>query len=46
MDAKAAVPTFVRTLASMKRTLAGLDIWPVLSRHLREGRPRAAAGPA
>jgi NTE family protein len=46
MDAKAAVPTFVRTLASMKRTLAGLDIWPVLSRHLREGRRRAAAGPA
>lgn len=34
MDAKAAVPTFVRTLSSMKRVLARPEVWSVLERHL------------
>jgi NTE family protein len=34
MDPKAAVPTFVRTLSSMKRTLARPEVWSVLERHL------------
>jgi NTE family protein len=34
MDAKAAVPSFIRTLASMKKTLADPEVWPVLERHL------------
>jgi NTE family protein len=47
MDAKAAVPTFIRTLTAMKRTLARPEVWSVLSRHLvnassRPGRPAPA----
>lgn len=45
MDASRAVATFMRTLISMKRTLARPDIWERLDRHLvssRAGR-RAAA---
>jgi NTE family protein len=34
MDPKAAVPTFVRTLSSMKRALAQPEVWSVLERHL------------
>ncbi len=34
MDAKAAVPTFIRTLSSMKRLLAGPAVWPIMNRHL------------
>lgn len=34
MAADAAVPTFIRTLASMKRKLADPEVWEVLSRHL------------
>jgi NTE family protein len=34
MDARAAVPTFVRTLSSMKRVLARPEVWSVLERHL------------
>lgn len=34
MDPKGAVPTFIRTLVSMRRSLARPDIWPVLQRHL------------
>lgn len=34
MDPKAAVPTFVRTLSSMKRSLARPEVWSVLERHL------------
>lgn len=34
MDPKAAVPTFVRTLSSMKRALAQPEVWSVLEHHL------------
>ncbi len=34
MDPKGAVPTFIRTLVSMRRMLAQSDVWPVLHRHL------------
>jgi NTE family protein len=34
MDTDAAVPSFIRTLTSMKRTLARPDVWSVLERHL------------
>ena len=34
MDPARSVPTFMRTLISMKRTLARPDIWDVLSHHL------------
>ncbi|HKZ24594.1 MAG TPA: hypothetical protein VJ398_02255, partial [Acidimicrobiia bacterium] len=38
MDAKAAVPSFVRTLLVMKRILAQPDVWAVVDRHLRRNR--------
>lgn len=41
MACDAAVPTFVRTLTSMKRKLAQPDVWNVLERHL--ARPRLGA---
>ncbi len=34
MDTRRAVPTFMRTLISMKRKLAQSDVWSVLSHHL------------
>lgn len=34
MDTDAAVPTFIRTLASMKRKLATTEVWGLLERHL------------
>jgi len=34
MDPNAAVPTFVRTLSSMKRVLARPEVWTTLARHL------------
>jgi NTE family protein len=34
MEAAAAVPTFVRTLASLRNKLARPDVWSVLDRHL------------
>jgi NTE family protein len=36
MDSSRAVATFMRTLISMKRTLARSDVWSRLSRHLEE----------
>ncbi|MBA3362085.1 MAG: patatin-like phospholipase family protein [Acidimicrobiia bacterium] len=38
MEAELAVPAFVRTLISMKKTLAQHGNWSVLSRHLGSGR--------
>ncbi len=35
MDPNRAVPTFIRTLVAMKRTLARSDIWGPLAEHLR-----------
>ena len=35
MNTDAAVPTFVRTLASMKRKLARTEVWQLLDHHLR-----------
>lgn len=45
MDASRAVATFMRTLISMKRTLAQPNVWPHLDQHLSDGsvRHRAAA---
>jgi predicted acylesterase/phospholipase RssA len=34
MDPRAAVPSFIRTLTSMKRELARPEIWSVLNEHL------------
>jgi hypothetical protein len=34
MDASKAVATFMRTLISMRRTLARPDVWSMLERHL------------
>lgn len=34
LDPAAALPAFLRTLRSMRRTLASPEIWPVLERHL------------
>jgi hypothetical protein len=34
MEPKAAVPSFVRTLTAMKRTLARPEVWGVLDKHL------------
>lgn len=34
MDPRAAVPSFIRTLSSMKRELAKPEVWSVLERHL------------
>lgn len=42
MAADAAVPTFIRTLSSMKRKLAEPHVWEVLEHHLRKPRLRAA----
>lgn len=41
MAADAAVPTFIRTLSSMKRKLAQPEVWEVLDHHLRRRRLRA-----
>lgn len=41
MAADAAVPTFIRTLSSMKRKLAEPHVWEVLEHHLRKPRLRA-----
>jgi len=38
MDVKGAVPSFIRTLIQMRRTLARDEIWGVLSRHLGTAR--------
>ncbi len=37
MDPMAAVPSFIRTLLSMRRTLAEPEVWEVLRRHLVTG---------
>jgi NTE family protein len=45
LDSSRAVPTFMRTLIAMKRTLAQPDVWAVLERHLGPApvnRPAAA----
>jgi hypothetical protein len=34
MDASRSVPTFMRTLIAMKRTLAGPEVWELLESHL------------
>ncbi len=34
MDPRRAVPTFIRTVVSMRRVLARNDVWPMLERHL------------
>jgi hypothetical protein len=34
MDPVGAVPTFVRTLASLRNKLAKPDVWSLLDRHL------------
>jgi NTE family protein len=46
MDARRAVATFMRTLISMKRTLARPDVWDRLDDHLGSGSPshRVALG--
>ena len=44
MDASKAVPTFMRTLISMKRKLAQPDVWTALSHHLDHHSDRAAVG--
>ncbi|HLV89679.1 MAG: patatin-like phospholipase family protein [Acidimicrobiales bacterium] len=46
MDPDRSVPTFMRTLISMKRTLSQPEIWEPLSHHLRPAstRRRAASG--
>lgn len=43
MAVEAAVPTFVRTLKSMRRELAEPMVWDVLDRHLASRSPDAAA---
>lgn len=42
MACDAAVPTFIRTIGSMKRTLAAPEVWELLDHHLRSRRLRAA----
>ena len=37
MDSAAAVPTFIRTLASMRNELGHPDVWRLLERHLCDG---------
>jgi NTE family protein len=44
MDAGRAVPTFMRTLISMKRKLAQPEVWSVLSHHLETPLHRSRAG--
>lgn len=39
MDTRRAVPTFMRTLISMKRKLAQSDVWSVLSEHMETPSP-------
>jgi len=40
LDTGAALPAFLRTLRSMRRTLASPEVWPILERHLvRTKRP-------
>jgi len=34
LDTAAALPTFLRTLRAMRRTLGSPEVWPVLERHL------------
>ena len=34
LDTAAALPAFLRTLRSMRRTLGSPEVWPVLERHL------------
>jgi len=34
LDTDAALPAFLRTLRSMRRTLGSAEVWPVLERHL------------
>lgn len=36
MDPRAAVPSFIRTLVAMRRTLARPEVWTLLERHLVE----------
>lgn len=43
MDPQAAVPSFIRTLIGMRRTLASPDVWPILERHLVRNRKRVKA---
>lgn len=43
MDPAKAVPTFMRTLISMKRTLAHSEVWPRLAEHLLNSIPKSAA---
>ena len=45
MDPARSVPTFMRTLVSMKRTLAQPETWEVLSHHLVTGAPRKVPTP-
>jgi NTE family protein len=40
MDASRSVPTFMRTLIAMKRTLASPEVWTRLDGHLRTGQRR------
>ena len=42
MDSSRAVATFMRTLISMKRTLARSDVWPRLDHHIGAGALRSA----
>lgn len=42
MEADLAVPAFIRTLTSMKRTLARQENWQLLHRHLRSGQTSKA----
>jgi NTE family protein len=41
MDPRAAVPSFIRTLISMKKVLARPEVWSVLERHLESDVPVA-----
>lgn len=43
MDPTAAVPSFIRTLLSMRRTLAEPEVWAMLRRHLVEEASRRRA---
>jgi NTE family protein len=44
LDPAAALPTFLATLRSMRGTLAGQDVWPVLERHFPPTRRRLLWG--
>ncbi len=43
MDADAAVPSFIRSLTSFKKTLAHPDVWHLLHRHLHTDQVEASA---